>query len=269
MFISFAAYLRKRFSSLSRLITSLQYDLVSQLDPQAEATFLNYGYAEPGDAPLPESAPSAYQARLYHHLASGVEWTGRHVLEVGCGRGGGADYLTRSFSPATYTGLDLSPRAIAFCQRHYKLPGLSFQTGNAEALPFPDETFDLVLNVESSLYYPRIEKFLAEVARVLRPGGYFLYTDLRYARELPRWQAQREQMPLTLLREENLTLQVRRALELDRSRMRALLRRLVPLPLRAAFEDFAGIPHHARLSATPDAPQPDERIYMMFVYRKG
>lgn len=266
--VSFNQRLKEHFPGLSRLATRLEYDLLSALDKRAEITFLNYGYAALDDPPLPVDAESPYQARMYRHLASTVDWAGKTVLEVGCGRGGGAHYLAQTFCPATYTAIDLSPRAIAFCQRRYKLPVLTFETGNAESLPFPDNSFDIVLNVESSLYYPHPEIFFAEVARVLRSGGHFLYADLRYAEELTHWQAQRARLPLTLCREENLTPHVRLALELDQARMQRLIRLRIPSPFRTFFEDFAGTRHHAGLTANPAAPRPRERVYLMFVYRK-
>ena len=56
--------------------------------------------------------------------------------------------------------------------------------GNAEKLPFADQSFDAVINVEASHCYPRFPQFLDEVARVLRPGGHFLYTDVRRRKEI-------------------------------------------------------------------------------------
>jgi ubiquinone/menaquinone biosynthesis C-methylase UbiE len=53
-----------------------------------------------------------------------------------------------------------------------------FEVGDAEQLPFHDESFDVVTNLESSHTYPDLRKFLSEVTRVLRPGGWFLHTDL-------------------------------------------------------------------------------------------
>ena len=50
--------------------------------------------------------------------------------------------------------------------------------GDAEHLPFDDESFDVVTNLESSHTYPDLRAFLGEVRRVLRPGGWFLHTDL-------------------------------------------------------------------------------------------
>jgi SAM-dependent methyltransferase len=55
---------------------------------------------------------------------------------------------------------------------------VEFFEGDAESLPFGDQSFDVVINVESSHSYPRIDRFYSEVARVLVPDGAFLYTDL-------------------------------------------------------------------------------------------
>jgi phthiocerol/phenolphthiocerol synthesis type-I polyketide synthase E len=76
------------------------------------------------------------------------------------------------------TGLDLSSRAIAFCKKTHRYPKVQFLEGDAENLPFKAESFDVVTNLESSHSYPDIRAFYAEVFRVLRPGGRFLYTDL-------------------------------------------------------------------------------------------
>jgi len=118
------------------------------------------------------------------------------VLEASCGHGGGASYLVRTLHPASYTGLDLNPAGIEFARNRHHLPNLDFVEGNAEELPFADETFDAVLNVEASHLYPHFPKFLAEVARVLRPGGHFLYTDFRNRQEVAEWEAALADAPL-------------------------------------------------------------------------
>ena len=85
----------------------------------------------------------------------------------------------------SYTGLDYNPDGVAYCTEHHKLPGLNFMHGNAEDLPFPDNSFDAVVNVEASHAYPTLSKFLSEVARVLKPGGNLLYADFRGRPEFP------------------------------------------------------------------------------------
>ena len=100
--------------------------------------------------------------QLYHATASQVDLTGKKVLEVGCGHGGGASYIKRYLGPASYTGLDLNPSGIAFCKKRHILPGLDFVQGDAQDLPFPDESFDAVVNVESANYYPDQASFFAK-----------------------------------------------------------------------------------------------------------
>jgi phthiocerol/phenolphthiocerol synthesis type-I polyketide synthase E len=82
------------------------------------------------------------------------------------------------FQPAAVVGLDLSADAVHFCNRVHKYPEVSFREGDAESLPFPDSSFDVVTNVESSHTYPNISSFFFETGRVLAPGGFFLYADV-------------------------------------------------------------------------------------------
>src|ERR1700694_922148 len=90
-----------------------------------------------------------FPIQLYHRTATQVDLTGKRVLEVGCGHGGGASYLLRTLHPASYTGLDLNTTGIAFCRKRHNLAGLEFVQGDAENLPFPDQSFDAVINIES------------------------------------------------------------------------------------------------------------------------
>jgi ubiquinone/menaquinone biosynthesis C-methylase UbiE len=108
--------------------------------------------------------------------ARGGAWDDLDVLEIGSGRGGGAAYLAHRLAPRRLAGLDVSAAATALARRrHGSVPPLEYRQGDAEALPFGVETFDLVLNVESAHCYASIPRFLAEVHRVLRPGGELLF----------------------------------------------------------------------------------------------
>ena len=88
------------------------------------------------------------------------------------------------------------------------MPGLDFIEGNAEHLPFPDESFDAVINIESSHTYPHFSRFLTEVARVLRPGGHFLYTDVRNTPDIAAWQAALGDAPLRMVSERIINTEV-------------------------------------------------------------
>jgi SAM-dependent methyltransferase len=218
------------------------FGLVSRLDRAGEVRFLNHGCTMPGAALdlSAEDARDRFQVQLYHRVAGAVDWKGRDGLEVSCGRGGGAAYVYRTFAPRSLVGLDPTAAAIRFCVDTWRRGGLSFRRGDAEALPFPARSFDVVLSVESSLLYRDLGRFLAEVRRVLRPGGHLLLADYRAAPRLPALRAALAASGLETLEEEDLGADVAEALRLDHARKRALVRRLVPRPLRGLAHHFAG-----------------------------
>jgi SAM-dependent methyltransferase len=231
---------------LRRSLWRCWYNLLAGRYQQAEWTFMNYGYAPTDGAAaelLLESADEVnrYSIQLYHHLAHTVNMDGARVLEVGCGRGGGCSYLARYQQPASVLGIDFSAKAIAFCNRVHAVPGLSFQQGDAEALPCQTGTFDIVLNVESSHCYGSVPAFLGEVFRVLRPGGYFLWADLRREDRMEETRRQFEEAGFRHCEERMITPHVLRALELASERKRETIQRLVPRLLVPCMEDFAGV----------------------------
>jgi len=169
-----------------------------------DVVFFNFGYEEDPPMALPLDAsdePNRFGIQLYHMTATQVDLAGKQVLEVSCGAGGGASYITRTLRPASYTGLDLNPASVDLCRKRHKLPGLDFVQGDAQDLPFADESFDAVINVEASHQYPDFERFLAEVARVLRPGGHFLYTDNCRRRWVDMWEAALAKAPMRRISE--------------------------------------------------------------------
>jgi ubiquinone/menaquinone biosynthesis C-methylase UbiE len=164
------------------------------------------------------------------------------VLEASCGHGGGASYLTRTLKPASYTGLDYNPDGVAYCRRHHSLPGVDFVHGDAENLPFGDESFDAVVNVEASHAYPQLYRFLAEVARVLRPGADFLYADFRGRSEFPGWDGALAEMPLRQVSKRVINDSVVRSLDNNAQRSLDLISRQLPAFLRPFSRHFAGVP---------------------------
>lgn len=151
----------------------------------AETTFMNFGYhdrafdAAPLDLP-PELEAVRYPVQLYAQLVRGIDLRDVDLIEVGSGRGGGCRYLAGR-GPRSVTGVDLSREAVSFCQRALGSDRLRFLHGDAARLPLDDASADVVVNVESSGCYPDFDAFLREVVRVLRPGGWFCWTDARFA----------------------------------------------------------------------------------------
>jgi ubiquinone/menaquinone biosynthesis C-methylase UbiE len=212
----------------------------------ADWRFMNYGFAEedPNRGTLvlqPEDEANRFAIGLYHRIASSAELQGRDLLEVGCGRGGGASFLMRYHRPKSLTGVDFSQKAVRFCREQHRLEGLSFVAGDAEALPLADESFDAVINVESSHCYRSMPAFLSQVRRVLRPGGHFLFADLRSAADCERLHQNLSQCGLTILERENITPGVLAALRQDSQRKLALIERSVSPRLLHTFREFAAI----------------------------
>lgn len=150
-----------------------------------DVTTNNYGFA-----PAQGDHPQRFQHQMYTELLNMLKASGRlkphtDLLEVSCGRGGGLAHLVRNWpGPLNATGLDLSENAVRACRKvHADLADLNFVRGSALALPFPDHSFDVLLNVEASNDYGDFPGFFREVHRVLRPDGAFLYADTRRAQD--------------------------------------------------------------------------------------
>jgi ubiquinone/menaquinone biosynthesis C-methylase UbiE len=211
------------------------YPYVTSRFSRDDVVFLDYGYEEDPPMNLPLNADDErYReaVNLYHRTATQADLSGKQVLEVGCGHGGGASYLTRTLHPAAYTGLDLNPAGIAFCKSRHHVDGLDFVEGDAENLPFPDESFDAVVNVESSHCYPHFDRFLDEVARVLRPGGHFLYTDCRVARSLAEWDQALANAPMQMISRVDIEPEIARGMVNTFPQSMDVIARTVPIFVR-------------------------------------
>jgi SAM-dependent methyltransferase len=97
---------------------------------------------------------------------------GQTVLDVGTGTGVVA--ITARRVGAKVTGLDLTPALLAQARESATLADhddIGWHEGDAEALPFPDASFDVVLSQFGHMFAPRPEVALSEMLRVLKPGG--------------------------------------------------------------------------------------------------
>ena len=148
-----------------------------------DTTTNNYGYA-PAEGDHPQRFQHQMYLQLLHRLREAREVkTGLKLLEVSCGRGGGLNALLSKAPEIDATGLDVAHSAVDFCRRTYgENDRLRFVQGSALDLPFPDATFDLVLQytVFSSILDQGLRRNVAtELGRVLRPRGSVLWYDIR------------------------------------------------------------------------------------------
>lgn len=107
-----------------------------------------------------------------------VDWAGRAALDLGCAGGFMAEALaTRG---AEVTGIDPAAQAINAARAHAEKAGLDIQydVGVGENLPYATEAFDVVVCVDVLEHVEDLTKVLAEVARVLKPGGFFLFDTI-------------------------------------------------------------------------------------------
>jgi len=231
------------FGPIRKALWRFWYPFLTRRLRGEEVLFLNYAYEEdpPMNLPLaPADEPNRACIQLYHHVATQVPLRGKSVLELSCGHGGGAAYLARTQRPQRYTGLDLNPTGIRFCQRRHVVAGLDFVQGDAENPPFAAGSFDAVINVEASHCYPNFPRFLAEVARVLRPGGHFLYADFRFVDRRAEWEQALAHAPLQTVRTRNISAEVRRGMDRNSPRSEKLITRNLPKFLHRLGRDFAG-----------------------------
>ena len=119
------------------------------------------------------------------------------VLDVGCGTGPVFSLLSEKYPEKHYVGLDLTPAMIETAQAK-GLPCAEFVVGDAENLPFGDESFDAVLCSNSFHHYPNPGAFLREANRVLRPGGKLILRDYTSS-DFVVWLMNTFEMPLANL----------------------------------------------------------------------
>lgn len=114
---------------------------------------------------------------------------GERVLDIGCGAGVDSIMAARCACPGQVDGLELSPEMVERAGLAASLSGVSnvrFQTGDGASLPFGDREFDLVISNGVFNLIPDKPAALAEVFRVLRPGGRFQVADQVLTGQMPQ-----------------------------------------------------------------------------------
>jgi ubiquinone/menaquinone biosynthesis C-methylase UbiE len=117
-------------------------------------------------------ARARYQLEPYiHEFAGFAQSAGKRVLEVGVGTG--ADYLEWLKAGAQATGVDLSSTSLEQAKRRCEMAGCApdLRISDAEHLPFPDDTFDIVYSYGVMHHSPDTPQCIREAGRVLKPGG--------------------------------------------------------------------------------------------------
>jgi SAM-dependent methyltransferase len=110
--------------------------------------------------------------------AAGTEFVARlglkpgdRLLDVGCGTGNQS--IPAALAGAEVTGLDIAPNLLAQARKRAadEFLTIGFDEGNAEEMPYPDASFDLIISMFGAIFAPRHDKVSAELVRICRPGG--------------------------------------------------------------------------------------------------
>lgn len=261
----------KRFAWFKRFNAKVTYELLAKHIPVADWQFMNYGYVPDTTEPPLDLAnnPSIqrYPLQMYHYLAAKTNIAGKTVLEIGSGRGGGARHIASTMNPAFYTGMDLAQSAVDLANKLHSLPNLKFIQGSAESIPLPDNSIDVVINVESCHAYGSVEKFLSEVKRVLKPGGFLLLVDFRNEKNVENMTTLKSQLKNTnmlILESENITSNVIQSIEAEDESKKERIRTLIPAKWQKLFSEFAGVVGSRFYETLKDGT----RLYYRFVVQK-
>ncbi|MEZ0052370.1 ubiquinone/menaquinone biosynthesis C-methylase UbiE [Mycobacterium sp. MAA66] len=159
---------------------------------------VHWGYWE--DPKSADGTRADYIAAMEHMNGVLIEAAkvtdGQKLLDAGCGFGGTIGQINASRCDMNITGLNIDPRQLAAAAAQTTpLNGNTIDWVEADAcqLPFQDNSFDRILAVECIFHFPSREKFLAEAARVLKPGGYLAVSDfvptMMFFGKTPIWMA--------------------------------------------------------------------------------
>jgi SAM-dependent methyltransferase len=230
------------------------YEAAYRIPAVAASGFFNGGYLplSPGLLSVPGLAATAAQANLYQFVMrdhpAGLVWEPAHVLEIGCGAGGGLLYAGVAWPRSRLTGIDASATAIAAARlRLRQRPEITLIEGRGEALPLADAHFDLVISI-GTLTNIGAARFMAEAGRVLLPGGVLSIsagTGWAAADYRAMLAATAAAAGLHLLRFTDITAGALAAIEADAPAHAAMIAGL-PWFLRHQAREWAALPGSAR-----------------------
>lgn len=181
-------------SSLSddSLLLSL---LLARLCPSPDIPSFPRGIVDPdiSTESVTPSDPHAFfplvsHEALYAEALKGIEISDKAVAEMNAGRGQGASFVTRTFSPLSFVAADPSEAHVAFGRNFFETSSLRFRQSPREIVPLPDKSCDVLLNLFS--HSVPTKTLTSEIARVLRKDGkfclahFFRPSDLLATREL-------------------------------------------------------------------------------------
>ncbi len=144
--------------------------------------FVHWGYwheHERADGSMTNFAHAAEQMNQ-RVCAAAAARNGQRILDVGSGWGGTIASLNDALEGAELVGLNIDTRQIERAKRRVRARkgnSVDFVEGDACAMPLEDESFDIVIALETAFHFESRARFLAEASRVLKPGGRLVVAD--------------------------------------------------------------------------------------------
>ncbi len=239
----FATMLRISPGRMRNWMWKWWYQRLAKAHERGDFRFMNYGYKDNEELKLSkEDEPNRLFIQLYNMNIRDVNLNGKEIVEVGSGRGGGASWIAKTYEPKKLIGFDFSKDAVKLANEWYaSQTNLSFEVGNAENLPLEDNSQDVIYNVESSHCYGNMEKFVNEAYRVLKPGGFFCWTDFRDKSTINSVNSSFEEAKFEIITKKDITNEVLAALDDINDAKAKAIREKVPITMRKSFETFAGV----------------------------
>ena len=117
------------------------------------------------------------ESAWFKRLAGG-DLSGQHVLEVGCGQGVGAEVILDRLGAERVTAFDLDESMVELAQRRLHGRPASLSVGDVCAIEQPSGSVDTVVDFGIIHHVPNWQESIAEIARVLRPGGLMLFEEI-------------------------------------------------------------------------------------------
>jgi MPBQ/MSBQ methyltransferase len=160
--------------------------LIERFHHGVASRFVHVGHWDHPPPPVVEGAPNVEDIepaveRLTQVLVDMADVRdGQHVLDVGCGFGGTLQHVNQRCADMALVGVNVDPRQLAICRQLAPLHHNDLRWVGADAcqLPFRDRSFDRILCIEAMFHFSSRRAFFREVARVLRPGGAFVASDI-------------------------------------------------------------------------------------------
>ncbi|MFH1417792.1 MAG: methyltransferase domain-containing protein [Planctomycetota bacterium] len=157
---------------------TLMYD-PDHIDYFSQSHFTNFGYWTPETRDQCQACED-----LMEQLMAMVPEKKGSILDVACGKGGTTRHLLKYYDPAAVTAINVSSKQLETART--AAPGCRFLLMDAANLDFEDSTFNNVICVEAAFHFDTRERFFRETARVLKPGGRLILTDILMSREAER-----------------------------------------------------------------------------------